>query len=68
MKKLILFLFLGLTSCVHAPYHSSYNAGRQHALNLTDAQDRAILQQENWDLIGDCMDDWHHECIKLMRP
>lgn len=68
MNKSLLFLLLCLTACVHTPYHSQGNVAGQRALNLQDVQDRAILQQENWDLIGDCMDDWHHECLKLMRP
>lgn len=66
MKRFLLCLCL--TGCVHAPYHSVGNVAGQRTHNLIDAQDRAILQQENWDLIGDCMDDWHHECIKLMKP
>jgi hypothetical protein len=68
MKTILLCLGLSLVGCVHQPYVSFYNVSQDHIDTLNRVIDRSILQHDNYDLMQDCMDEWHHECIVLMKP
>jgi hypothetical protein len=68
MKYLLLLPFVCLVGCVHQPYSSFHNMAQDHIDHLNGVIDRTIMQHDNYDLMQGCMDEWHHECIVLMKP